>query len=56
MAQFLSGVDCGPTNALKAVSGRLERDYSLQQVRYFSSCDVPCTDDIPELWICTSLG
>jgi peroxin-5 len=32
MSQFLSGVDCGPGNALKTVSGRLERDYSPHQV------------------------
>jgi hypothetical protein len=34
MSQFLSGaaVDCGPSNVLKNVGGRLERDFSLQQV------------------------
>ena len=32
MSQFLSGAECGPSNALKTVSGRIERDYSLHQV------------------------
>ena len=34
MAQFLSGggVECGPTTALKNVSGRLGQDFSLHQV------------------------
>ncbi|KAK8853461.1 hypothetical protein IAR55_004168 [Kwoniella newhampshirensis] len=38
MSAFLSGaaIDCGPTNVLKNVSGRLERDQSLQQDRLVS--------------------
>lgn len=38
MSQFLSGVDCGPGNALKTVSGRLERDYSPHQVSDEADC------------------
>jgi hypothetical protein len=32
MSAFLSGADCGPGNALKTVSGRLERDVSIHHV------------------------
>jgi peroxin-5 len=35
MSGFLSGaaVDCGPSNVLKNVGGRMDRDVSMQQVR-----------------------
>ncbi|WWD19889.1 hypothetical protein CI109_104358 [Kwoniella shandongensis] len=38
MSAFLSGgaIDCGPTNVLKNVTGRLDRDQSLQQDRLVS--------------------
>jgi peroxin-5 len=34
MAAFLSGsaIDCGPSNVLKNVGGRIDRDVGLQQV------------------------
>ncbi|RXK36555.1 hypothetical protein M231_06165 [Tremella mesenterica] len=42
MAQFLGGaVDCGPSTVLKSVSGRVDRDFSLQQDRLISVPNVP---------------
>ncbi|WVR09661.1 hypothetical protein IAU60_006736 [Kwoniella sp. DSM 27419] len=42
MSAFLTGaaVECGPSNVLKNVQGRIDRDYSLQQDRLISTPNV----------------
>ncbi|WVQ78111.1 hypothetical protein IAT38_000192 [Cryptococcus sp. DSM 104549] len=49
MSGFLSGaaVECGPTSVLKNISGRVDRDYSLQQDRLVSTPNVAGSSKAP---------